>query len=120
METFKVVAHAAILHNNQVLILLRKSDDECFPGIWETPGGTVEKNESIKVACAREVMQETGINTIIATHPYHCFEYTDNMGNRKLCLHFLVELEFTETPKIGCEHDKYQWILCSKSTKAIC
>jgi 8-oxo-dGTP pyrophosphatase MutT (NUDIX family) len=51
-----------IIKNNKILLVKEKKE-----GIWETPGGKIEKNEKdpIKI-CKREVLEETGflVNTI--------------------------------------------------------
>ena len=45
-----------IIKNNKILLVKEKTE-----GIWETPGGKIEKNEKdpIKI-CKREVLEETG------------------------------------------------------------
>jgi len=57
------VAVAVIINsNNQILVTQRY--DPASPQVhlkWQLPGGGVNKNESIKDACIREVKEETGL-----------------------------------------------------------
>ena len=46
-----------------VLITRRPTYMRSFPGAWVLPGGSVEANESLQQAVAREVQEETGIAT---------------------------------------------------------
>jgi 8-oxo-dGTP diphosphatase len=45
----------------RVLLGLRNKEDAAFPGMWCTPGGTVEWGEPLDVALAREFVEETGL-----------------------------------------------------------
>ena len=57
---YTVAANAAILHNDQVL-LVRRND---LP-VWEMPGGGLEADETIDACCVREVEEETGLDVEI-------------------------------------------------------
>ena len=47
--------------NVEVWVQERETADE-FKGLLEFPGGKIEKNENPRVAGAREVLEETGVN----------------------------------------------------------
>lgn len=46
-------------------VLLIKRRNEPFRGFWALPGGFVEVGETVESACAREVLEETGIKVEI-------------------------------------------------------
>jgi mutator protein MutT len=53
----------AILKNSQekILLLKRSNKNKSFKGLWQLPGGKVEKNEVIEEALKREIEEEIGI-----------------------------------------------------------
>lgn len=55
MKTIKVVA-AIIMKDNKILIAKRKKGE--FAGMYEFPGGKIEKNESGEEALIREIQEE--------------------------------------------------------------
>ena len=58
----RLVVSAVVCANNKVLVV-RRSQEDTYPGLWEFPGGGVDdsKNENVVEACKREVSEETGI-----------------------------------------------------------
>ncbi|SOB57017.1 A/G-specific adenine glycosylase [Pseudodesulfovibrio profundus] len=51
------MATGVLVYNDKVLIQKRKPDD-VWPGLWEFPGGCVEKGETPREALVREYMEE--------------------------------------------------------------
>ncbi len=61
-EIIKVnMVTGVLLHQGKVLIQKRKPDD-VWPGLWEFPGGGIEKNETPQEALRREYMEEVELN----------------------------------------------------------
>ncbi len=57
-----LVARGIVVNNEgKILIVRRVLYDSCNPGLWEFPGGKVEKGEGIWAARKREIEQETGL-----------------------------------------------------------
>ena len=50
---------AVVLVNGRVVLVRR--DHEPLKGEWNLPGGGVELGETLEAACAREVLEETGL-----------------------------------------------------------
>lgn len=73
----------AVVHraDGRILICQRRPDG-LLGGLWEFPGGKLEKGESLPEAAAREVMEETGIRVAIGgkiaavKHAYSHFRIT--------------------------------------------
>ncbi len=61
MKTLLVVAAALVNEDNEVLLAQRPKGKR-LAGKWEFPGGKVEKNESPEEALKRELSEELGIN----------------------------------------------------------
>jgi 8-oxo-dGTP pyrophosphatase MutT (NUDIX family) len=77
------------------VLLTRRADN----GRWCLPGGRMEPGESAEEACAREVLEETGLQvkvgrlTGIYTTPHRIIEYAD--GNRVQLVALSFEAEVT-------------------------
>lgn len=97
MRTIEVVA-AVICEEGKILATQRGYGD--FEGLWEFPGGKIEKNESQEEALVREIREELGctinINKKICTvyHHYpqfelimHCFYCRVSYGKLQLLEH---------------------------------
>ena len=82
------------------VLLIQRSDD----GKWAVPGGAMMAGESISEACAREVLEETGlkikVNRLLSvyTSPHRLLTYPDGNKWQPVNLHFEAEIidgEFT-------------------------
>jgi 8-oxo-dGTP diphosphatase len=58
-KTVKVVGAIIENENDEILCALRSSKMS-RPNLWEFPGGKIEKNESVREAIEREIMEELG------------------------------------------------------------
>lgn len=75
-----VVACALIDSDNRVLVT-KRPDNKSMPGMWEFPGGKIEKGETPEQALIRELEEELGIKTFatclaplnFASHAYDDF-----------------------------------------------
>ena len=63
---YPLVGVAAVLFCEDLSrVLLVKRGQEPHRGLWSAPGGLVEFGESLAQACAREVLEETGLQADI-------------------------------------------------------
>jgi len=70
-----VGVHLILLHDSKVL-LLRRANTGFADGVWSVPGGSLDDNETLPAAAAREALEETGV----IVHP-------DDLAFAHLCHH---------------------------------
>jgi 8-oxo-dGTP diphosphatase len=74
-----IVAAGIVIERGKVLLSQRKRGTH-LEGLWEFPGGKVEEGEDPRVALARELEEELGIDTIvgeIVDVTFHRYEDAD-------------------------------------------
>ena len=76
---------AAIIRQNQRMLLTRRRPDSYLPGLWEFPGGKVERGESFTDALHRELREELGIEVEVIDE-FHTV--THRYPDRSVELHF--------------------------------
>jgi ADP-ribose pyrophosphatase YjhB (NUDIX family) len=75
------------------VLLTRRADN----GRWCPPGGYMEPGEDVAEACAREVLEETGLQVrvtrLVAVYssPHMLLEYPDGNRFQMVVLHFVAE-----------------------------
>lgn len=101
-----VVAAAIIRLDNKILICKRAEGGSCS-GLWEFPGGKLERNESLQECLLRELREELGLNTIIKdVYAQTSYQYAENK----------IEFTFFNTEIIGGElimkvHQDIKWVV---------
>lgn len=63
------VVAGALIADGQVLLGYRTASRRSFPGVWDLPGGHVERGESSRTALERELREELGVVTRVADGP---------------------------------------------------
>lgn len=53
---------AAIIEDNDKILLIKRSNTSAFNGYWALPGGKVDNRENPRGAIVREVKEETNLN----------------------------------------------------------
>lgn len=76
-----------IIEQGGKLLITRRKPEDSFGGLWEFPGGKLERGESMELALVREIEEELGIRVevggrrMVIRHQYparavrlHCFD----------------------------------------------
>ncbi|MCH8349244.1 MAG: NUDIX domain-containing protein [Chloroflexi bacterium] len=94
LGVLRVGCSATIFHaDKQRVLLTRRSDN----GVWCLPGGGMDPGESAAEACAREVLEETGLVVNVGrligvyTSPNLLVEYADGNRIQPVALNFAAE-----------------------------
>ena len=99
------VAVGLLLRSNQVLIALRP-DDSHQGGLWEFPGGKVEKGESVEAALSRELKEELGVE-VQSANPV--MQISHDYNDKKVLLDVCSVDAFNGEP-CGAEGQLVKWV----------
>ena len=61
------VAVGIIYNQHQQILIAKRPDHTELGGLWEFPGGKVEKGETVRQALDRELQEEIGIEVVTAS-----------------------------------------------------
>ena len=76
---------AAIIRDNQKILITRRFDHVHLPGLWEFPGGKVEPDESLTAALEREIREELGVTILVGDE---FFSVVHDYTPKSVRLHF--------------------------------
>ncbi len=99
------VAVAAIVNENDEVLISKRHDDVHQGGLWEFPGGKLEPKENVEQALIRECQEELGI-TPTEYHPL--IKITHHYTDRSVCLDVFKILAYTGTAS-GLEGQPIKW-----------
>ena len=79
-KTTKIISAAALVDVDGRVLLAQRPDDKDMAGLWEFPGGKIEKGETPEQALIRELKEELAIDTrssCLAPLSFASHEYED-------------------------------------------
>lgn len=100
------VAAAVIRHEGRIL-LARRAPGKKLAGLWEFPGGKLEKDETPEECLCREIREELGLDVNVGreiARVVHAYEF----GTVEL-----IALACTCDEPLICEstdHDRWEWV----------
>ncbi|MGW8374861.1 NUDIX hydrolase [Streptomyces sp. ODS28] len=107
----KHVVGAVIADREDRVLLLHRTADDYFGGLWELPSGGVEEGESLTEALHREVAEETGLALAgIGAYLGH-FDYLSRSGRKTRQFNFTATALHEKAPVelAPHEHDAHRW-----------
>ena len=108
------VAVALILNKEKNKILIgRRAPTEPHSGLWEFPGGKLEKGETPQEALRRELMEELNVKSTINDF-FNESIYTLSTGTFKLLTFFTEIDDSTLEYRV---HDKLEWVTLKEAYK---
>lgn len=98
---------AVLRRNGKVLLCLRSSDRAHYPGVWDVPGGHLNKLESPEQGLARELEEELGIKPHIpGGGPWETQRIDDFEFSVFVIDHWVGEIQNRDVH----EHDDVRWV----------
>lgn len=108
MQYYLAVKGIIRRNDGKILVLKRSNKDDHKPGVWETVGGGMDKEESPQEALIREISEETGLLVNVGS-PFNIFTFKKDTGEFKVGMTFLCEYVGGEVT-LSDEHTEYRWI----------
>ncbi|CUO68002.1 (deoxy)nucleoside triphosphate pyrophosphohydrolase [Clostridium sp. NSJ-49] len=101
----KVVA--AILQNDDKILIAKKKEGKPLAGFYEFPGGKVEEGENPEDSLVRELMEEMSIKVTVKDYVgKSIYDY----GNGKVIELLGYTAEIIEGDIVLTDHDEYRWV----------
>lgn len=108
-EVIHVAVAVIVNERNEVCITLRHKDSH-QGGLWEFPGGKMEKHETVEQALLREIKEELGL-AIQKSRPL--ITITHHYSDKSVCLHVRKILRYQGKAK-GLEGQRLKWLNVSQ------
>jgi len=105
-----IAVYGFILKKDNTFLLVKRSDHDTHPGMWELPGGAVELNEDPEAAAKREVEEEASLDVTVIK-PIATTTGTSSRGHQVIRIAYLCEMNNTmQEVTLSSEHSEYRWI----------
>ena len=98
------IAVSVVEYQNKILITKRQNKN-FLPGLWEFPGGKIEKNETATQAIIREVKEETNLTV---SNPIFLGNITHKYSHFGVNISFFIS--FPKSIKSFNSSQEYRWI----------
>ena len=100
------IVTAAILQQDDRVLIARRSPDDPLAGKWEFPGGKVEPGESLAACLQRELLEEFGIRVTVSDF-FMASTYRYDHGAIDLRAYFV---SWQPQPLVPTVHDEIKWV----------
>ena len=98
-----------IVVDGKKFLILQRSKTSSGSGLWNFPGGSVEKDESTSVAACRELFEEAALKC----NPDD-LDYIGKLETKYLDVSFYITDSFSGEVEINRESQDYKWITLSE------
>ncbi|HKK53958.1 MAG TPA: NUDIX domain-containing protein [Patescibacteria group bacterium] len=108
---------ALVLCGDKLLLTKRSLSEDFLPGVWEMPGGKLEKDENDIQALKRELLEETGIeissnNEIkeVDSESYIIKSKKNNEDKKVVETTYIINFDSFPEVTLSKEHSEYAWV----------
>jgi len=123
MKIISNLIEAHIFRENEKdieFLLLKRAEDQIYPGIWQMVSGKTKQNERAYDAAVRELKEETGLTPLkIWSAPIVNSFYSSKSDTINLIPVFAIQVEIYSTVTISNEHIEYNWVTSMETQKLL-
>lgn len=107
----RVAVYGLIFNSSQEILVLKRSENDSHPGLWEMPGGALEYGEQTLDGALREIKEETNLDVKILYPISTLSGFSKKTPDIQVIrIAFLCLATNPELIKLSHEHTDYQWI----------
>jgi len=118
-KKIRISVRGVLEDNGKFLLLKRSAKDKHNAGVWEFPGGKLEKGQTLIKSLKREIKEEAGVSVSIINTPIVLFEII-KAGRYDGFSYMQIVYPAKKKGgkiKISNEHDAYGWFSKKKIEK---
>ena len=106
--------------NGIEFLLLKRSETEIYPGLWQMVSGKIKKGEKAYETALREIKEETGLTPkkFWVAPNVNSFYYPDKDYISLLPV-FAALADSKSKVKVSSEHSEYKWVKPGKAKKML-
>ncbi|WP_407376877.1 NUDIX hydrolase [Methanobrevibacter sp.] len=105
-KTYGLTVRGIIKNDDEILIVKRHPKSKTDPGMWELPGGKVEKGEHFADALVREIKEETDLDVNVGDF---CDAIQNDYPHKRTVQIMMYLTDVRGQVKISDEHTEYMW-----------
>ena len=110
----RLAVKGVLLRGGRLLLLRRRSDLAIWPGLWDLPGGGVERADTLEGALVREVQEETGFRVRVGPLLDVSLQWVPVRGEEpfpSVASCFRCSTRTRAAPRLDpSEHSDYAWV----------
>jgi mutator protein MutT len=116
MQNFKkIIVVGGLIYKKSQMLACRRSEYKDQAGLWEVPGGKVEKGESCPEALKRELQEELQISVVVQDHiaTSNVQICQQKQKSLRIIMHVyacIISDIKKEEPIASSDHDDIRWI----------
>jgi dATP pyrophosphohydrolase len=116
-----IEAHIFRMRKGKIeFLLLKRSDNEIYPGLWQMVSGSIHKGETAHQTALREIVEETNLKPkkMWVVPNVNSF-YSPEKNYISLLPVFAVQVDYNSKVKISHEHSDFKWVTKEKAKKML-
>jgi len=106
----KYVTGGIVLNAKNEILFLQRSSDDFMGDLVELPSGGVDTDENLLASLKREILEETGIESLDIRSYIGSFDYTSGSGKKARQFNFLIKVKDPQIKLNPQEHSTFFWL----------
>jgi len=100
-------------------LLLKRSDNQIYPGVWQMVSGKIKENESAIETVLREIKEETGLTPKQIWIAPKINSFYDSIDDNITIIPVFAALVDDNPVQLSSEHSEFKWVKLKKTRKLL-